>query len=162
VIADLVIQVQKLQDEVHLRGAWRSRNASENAKKRQRDQYLDLDQRISEKSGAGPASPDQPAPQTDQQAEPQPQDDVVEAPPRMFPRSAPSMSFRHGCPVRAGSSKAQPWAENKPMIAHSSLSGPGTPTQRYQSFLSSYRQAVCRQCNVGWRVLLCTRNFDLA
>ena len=66
VTADLVIQVQELQDEVRtLRGRLEEQEREiENLKRRQRDQYLDLDQRISDlrnnqpavSSGAGAAA----------------------------------------------------------------------------------------------------------
>ncbi|MBT8047553.1 MAG: tol-pal system protein YbgF [Xanthomonadales bacterium] len=62
-MANLVIQVQELQDEVRmLRGQLEEQSRElENLKRRQRDQYLDLDQRLSEMrdaqpvAGAGPA-----------------------------------------------------------------------------------------------------------
>jgi tol-pal system protein YbgF len=66
VTASLVLQVQELQDEVRtLRGQLEEQNREiENLKRRQRDQYLDLDQRISDmrnsqptlSSGAGAAA----------------------------------------------------------------------------------------------------------
>ena len=58
VMANLVYQVQELQDEVRtLRGMLEEQARElENLKRRQRDQYLDLDQRISEFSSAGPAA----------------------------------------------------------------------------------------------------------
>lgn len=56
VVADLVIQVQELQDEVRsLRGQLEEQNRElDNVKKRQRDQYLDLDQRISDLRNSQP------------------------------------------------------------------------------------------------------------
>lgn len=59
VMADLVIQVQELQDEVRmLRGQMEEQGRElENLKRRQRDQYLDLDQRLSEMRNAQPAVP---------------------------------------------------------------------------------------------------------
>lgn len=58
VTADLVIQVQQLQDEVReLRGQLEeSQRELENLKRRQRDQYLDLDQRLSDLRDAQPVS----------------------------------------------------------------------------------------------------------
>ena len=60
VTANLVIQVQELQDEVrNLRGRLEEQERElDNLKQRQRDQYLDLDQRISEQRG----NPQQAAP----------------------------------------------------------------------------------------------------
>jgi TolA-binding protein len=57
VTADLVIQVQELQDEVRtLRGRLEEQDREiENLKRRQRDQYLDLDQRISDLRNGQPA-----------------------------------------------------------------------------------------------------------
>jgi len=54
---DLVIQVQQLQDEVRmLRGMLEDQSMElENLSKRQRDQYLDLDQRITGLRGGSPA-----------------------------------------------------------------------------------------------------------
>ncbi|MGD8346272.1 MAG: YbgF trimerization domain-containing protein, partial [Lysobacterales bacterium] len=58
-MANLVIQVQELQDEVRtLRGMMEEQARElENLKRRQRDQYLDLDQRLSEVSSAQPLEP---------------------------------------------------------------------------------------------------------
>lgn len=55
-MANLVIQVQELQDEVRmLRGRLEEQgNELENLKRRQRDQYLDLDQRLSDMRNAQP------------------------------------------------------------------------------------------------------------
>jgi tol-pal system protein YbgF len=56
-MVDLVIQVQQLQDEIRmLRGMLEEQAMElENLRDRQRDQYLDLDQRITELRAAGPA-----------------------------------------------------------------------------------------------------------
>ena len=57
-MANLVIQVQELQDEVRsLRGQLEQQTRElENLKRRQRDQYLDLDQRLSDMRNAQPVS----------------------------------------------------------------------------------------------------------
>lgn len=57
-MANLVLQVQELQDEVRtLRGMLEEQSRElENLKRRQRDQYLDLDQRISDMRNAQPVS----------------------------------------------------------------------------------------------------------
>src|SRR5210317_741542 len=57
-MVDLVIQVQQLQDEVRmLRGMLEDQTMElENLSNRQRDQYLDLDQRITGLRGAPPAT----------------------------------------------------------------------------------------------------------
>jgi len=57
-MVDLVIQVQQLQDEVRmLRGMLEDQSSElENLANRQRDQYLDLDQRITELRGAAPGA----------------------------------------------------------------------------------------------------------
>jgi len=59
VTADLVLQVQELQDEVRtLRGQLEEQSREiENLKRRQRDQYLDLDQRISDLRNSQPSLP---------------------------------------------------------------------------------------------------------
>ncbi len=56
VVANLVIQVQELQDEVrNLRGQLEEQTRElENLKRRQRDQYLDLDQRLSDMRNSQP------------------------------------------------------------------------------------------------------------
>jgi len=56
--ANLVIQVQELQDEVRtLRGQLEEQDRElENLKRRQRDQYLDLDQRISDMRNSQPVA----------------------------------------------------------------------------------------------------------
>ncbi len=55
-VANLVVQVQELQDEVrNLRGQLEEQERElENLKRRQRDQYLDLDQRLSDMRNAQP------------------------------------------------------------------------------------------------------------
>ena len=62
ITANLVIQVQELQDEVrNLRGRLEEQERElDNLKQRQRDQYLDLDQRISEQRNSLPISSSQP------------------------------------------------------------------------------------------------------
>jgi len=57
-MANLVIQVQELQDEVRtLTGQLQEQDRElENLKRRQRDQYLDLDQRLSDMRNAQPVS----------------------------------------------------------------------------------------------------------
>lgn len=70
-MANLVIQVQELQDELRtLRGQLEEQDRElENLKRRQRDQYLDLDQRLSDvrnaqpSAGGGPAVNTRPATQ---------------------------------------------------------------------------------------------------
>ncbi|NNJ65589.1 MAG: tol-pal system protein YbgF [Xanthomonadales bacterium] len=58
-VANLVVQVQELQDEVRsLRGQLEEQQRElENMKRRQRDQYLDLDQRLSDLRNAQPVMP---------------------------------------------------------------------------------------------------------
>lgn len=58
-MGNLVLQVQELQDEVRtLRGMFEEQARElENLKRRQRDQYLDLDQRLSDVSNAQPIDP---------------------------------------------------------------------------------------------------------
>lgn len=176
VIADLVIQVQDLQDEVRtLRGRVEEQERElENAKKRQRDQYLDLDQRISEKSGVGPASPDQPAPQTDQKAEPQPQDDVVEAPPAedvpeiRAPLDEPSDTVALSEPQvesqsAAATSEAEKQAYDRAFQSLKDLQY-ADAAEGFQSFLSSYPASEYADNAQYWlgESYYVTRNFDLA
>jgi len=64
-MANLVIQVQELQDEVRsLTGQLEEQDRElENLKRRQRDQYLDLDQRLSDMRNAQPVSGSRPTQQ---------------------------------------------------------------------------------------------------
>lgn len=96
VTADLVIQVQQLQDEVRdLRGRLEeAQRELENIKRRQRDQYLDLDQRLSEIRNSQPvsvgsSSQGQTPGQTQSQASQAPA--VESAPPADVPEVRPPM-----------------------------------------------------------------------
>ena len=73
-MANLVIQVQELQDEVRsLRGQLEDQDRElENLKRRQRDQYLDLDQRLSDLRNAQPVSGAGPAVSSSRPAQPGP------------------------------------------------------------------------------------------
>ncbi len=86
ITADLVIQVQQLQDEVRsLRGQLEeAQRELENIKRRQRDQYLDLDQRLSELRNSQPVSVVTPQSQADQAS-------TQSAPPPDVPEVRPPM-----------------------------------------------------------------------
>ncbi|MGK2924361.1 MAG: tol-pal system protein YbgF [Lysobacterales bacterium] len=95
VTTNLVLQMQELQDEVRmLRGRLEEANTEiENLKRRQRDQYLDLDQRISDLRSGQPAlsaPPPGPGPAvaTQQQPAVSPSPDVPEVRPPMETESA--------------------------------------------------------------------------
>lgn len=79
VTADLVIQVQQLQDEVReLRGALEeAQRELENLKRRQRDQYLDLDQRLSEMRDSQPVTGLPPQPRRTEPQVSEPTDEAV-------------------------------------------------------------------------------------
>lgn len=89
VTTDLVIQVQQLQDEVReLRGQLEeAQRELENLKRRQRDQYLDLDQRLSELRDAQPVRGLTPSPSV------QPEPDTADTGPQQGapPADAPEV-----------------------------------------------------------------------
>jgi len=80
VTANLVIQVQELQDEVRtLRGRLEEQERElDNLKQRQRDQYLDLDQRISDQRNSLPVSSSQPVAGARAEPVPAPAEDLPE------------------------------------------------------------------------------------
>ena len=109
VVADLVIQVQELQDEVRtLRGRLEEQEReTESLRQRQRDQYLDLDQRLTgQRAGPSAADPDadrafvEPEFEADEDVavrdEPAPFEDVPEVRP---PMDVPSETAGLGTPV---------------------------------------------------------------
>ena len=106
-MANLVLQVQELQDEVRtLRGQLEEQDRElENLKRRQRDQYLDLDKRLSDMRDARPVSGSGPAISGSQPA-----------------RQGPSVSPSEDVPeVRA------------PMESQSQVTGIGLPQVQSQS-----------------------------
>lgn len=172
VVADLVIQVQDLQDEVRtLRGRVEEQERElDNIKKRQRDQYLDLDQRISEKSGAPPVSPEQAA----QQAEPRSAAAVVESPPAEDipevrpPMDEPSDTVALTEPqVESQSAAASSEAEQEAYArAFQSLKDLqyADAAEEFQSFLSGYPGSEYADNAQYWlgESYYVTRNYDLA
>ena len=107
VMANMVLQVQELQDEVrNLRGMMEEQAREiENLKRRQRDQYLDLDQRISDIRNTQPIAQSGAAPSQ-----------------ARAPQVSPPASAREDVPeVR------------EPMESQSQVSGIGAPTTQTQS-----------------------------
>ncbi len=113
-MVDLVLQIQQLQDEIRmLRGQLEEQAFEiENLKRRQRDQYLDLDQRISEAGAGRPASA-----QPSAAAQPPasrvipPQEDVPEV---RAPMETPSTVTGLGAPqASARTGEATPEAEKQ-------------------------------------------------
>lgn len=172
VIADLVIQVQDLQDEVRtLRGRVEEQERElDNIKKRQRDQYLDLDQRISEKSSAASVSPEQAA----QETEPQSAAAEIEAPPAedvpevRAPMDEPSDTVALSEPQvesqsAAAASEAEEQAYERAFQSLKDLNY-ADAAELFQSFLSGYPASEYADNAQYWlgESYYVTRNFDLA
>jgi tol-pal system protein YbgF len=172
VIADLVIQVQDLQDEVRtLRGRVEEQERElDNIKKRQRDQYLDLDQRISEKSAGAPVNPEHAAPETAPEtataaAEEPPADDVPEV---RAPMETPSDTVALSEPQvesqsAAASSEAEKQAYDRAFQSLKDLQY-ADAAEGFQSFLSSYPGSEYADNAQYWlgESYYVTRNYDLA
>jgi len=116
VTADLVIQVQELQDEVRtLRGRVEEQDREiENLKRRQRDQYLDLDQRISDLRNNQPA--------------------LSSGTGAAAASSAAAMGAAAGSPVSAGADVPDVRA---PMETESAVTGIGQPQAQSQTTAAS-------------------------
>ncbi len=176
---DLVLQVQQLQDEIRmLRGQLDEQNYElENLKRRQRDQYLDLDQRISELRNAAPASQpalgatSQPAVSPDvgparvQTAPAQAQPDVPDVTERA---DTPSDVVALGTPQAATSAaaatpEAQQAAYDQAFQALKELRY-ADAAKEFQSFLDAYPDSDLASNAQYWlgESYYVTRNYDIA
>jgi tol-pal system protein YbgF len=172
VTANLVIQVQELQDEVRtLRGQLEEQQQElSNLKQRQRDQYLDLDQRISERRSALPTSSStssagQPASSTNRQVSTAPAEDLPEV---RAPMEAPSQTVGLDQPqVQSQSVAASPEAEkaayDKAFQALKELRY-ADAADEFQSFLNTYPNSDYADNAQYWlgESYYVTRNYDIA
>lgn len=169
VMADLVIQVQELQDEVRmLRGQMEEQGRElENLKRRQRDQYLDLDQRLSEIRTAQPAVSSGPAvsPSTAQGPTLSPAEDTpavrdpVESQSQVTPIGQPVVQSQ-AAPVSAQDEKA---AYDTAFQALKELRY-ADAAEEFQSFLDQYPNSEYADNAQYWlgESYYVTRNYDIA
>ncbi|MCW8925963.1 MAG: tol-pal system protein YbgF [Xanthomonadales bacterium] len=176
---DLVIQVQQLQDEVRmLRGMLEEQAMElENLGDRQRDQYLDLDQRITELRSSGSAprvatgvgGPPPAAYGTAEQAQPQTQPVVREDVPEVRPAlDTPSTVSGIATPdTQARAMAASPEAEKTLYDqAFQSLKDMkyADAAQQFQSFLDRYPTSEYSDNAQYWlgESYYVTRNYEIA
>jgi tol-pal system protein YbgF len=176
VVADLVIQVQELQDEVRTLSGRVEEQAREldNIKKRQRDQYLDLDQRITELSGTGPASPPAEESAAGPEANVQAANEVVtdapaaDVPEVRGPMDTPSDTVALSEPKVESQSAAVSSEEEKQAYdeAFQSLKDLryADAAEQFQAFLTSYPNSEYADNAQYWlgESYYVTRNYDLA
>ena len=178
VIADLVTQVQELQDEVRqLRGQIEEQSREiENLKRRQRDQYLDLDQRISDLRNSQPIAPGSSgtAPGAAQQA-PQPGpaapasgSPAADAPEVRAPMESQSEMTGIGQPeadsqAAAASPEAEKAAYDKAFQALKELRY-ADAAEEFQAFLNAYPNSEYADNAQYWlgESYYVTRNYDIA
>jgi len=184
VVADLVSQVQELQDEVRvLRGQVEDQaNQLETLRQRQRDQFLDLDQRVSGASNPGSSSSGQATLPDAQSADNAEYNDaaattdlpvVTEASPEegpevRSPMDVPSDTVALGTPeVQSQSMPANP-AEEKAEYdqAFQSLKDLryADAAENFQTFLARYPQSEYAGNAQYWlgESYYVTRNYDIA
>lgn len=170
VIADLVIQVQELQDEVRvLRGRVEEQERElENSKKRQRDQYLDLDQRINDLRGGEEVSPAAARPPTTADSvavSPPPAEEVPEV---RAPMDTPSETVAIDQPQVASAIAAPPSADEKAAYdkAFQALKELryADAAEEFQSFLARYPNSEYADNAQYWlgESYYVTRNYDIA
>jgi len=176
---DLVIQVQQLQDEVRmLRGMLEEQAMElENLGDRQRDQYLDLDQRITELRSSGPAplvatgvgGPPPVTYGTVDQAQPQTQPVVQEDVPEVRPAlDTPSTVSGIATPdTQARAMAASPEAEKALYDqAFQSLKDMkyADAAQQFQAFLDQYPASEFSDNAQYWlgESYYVTRNYEIA
>jgi tol-pal system protein YbgF len=178
VTANLVLQVQELQDEVRmLRGQLEQANTEiENLKRRQRDQYLDLDQRISDLRSGQPVPPSgaaaTPRPEVAQEPAASPSEpaaapaaDVPEVRPPMDEESAvtgidqPQVQSQ-AAPVSAEDEKA---SYDRAFQALKELRY-ADAAEEFQAFLSQYPNSEFADNAQYWlgESYYVTRNYDIA
>lgn len=166
-MANLVIQVQELQDEVRmLRGRLEEQGTElENLKRRQRDQYLDLDRRLSDMRnaqpavGAGPAVSAQPGPVlSPAQDEPEVRG-AMESQSEVTPIGQPAAQSQ-SAPVSAADEKA---AYDQAFQALKELRY-ADAAEDFQSFLDQYPNSEYADNAQYWlgESYYVTRNYDIA
>jgi tol-pal system protein YbgF len=174
IAADLVIQIQELQDEVRmLRGRVEEQERElANLKQRQRDQYLDLDQRISGRPEPEPespaASPPEPVPDTPPQgasatpgvAEDHPEVRAqVDTPSETAALDAPRVSSQ----AAAAAPEAEKAAYEKAFQALKELRY-ADAAEDFQAFLDKYPGSAYAGNAQYWlgESYYVTRNYDMA
>ena len=168
VMTNLVIQVQELQDEVrNLRGQLEEQTRElENLKRRQRDQYLDLDQRLSDVRNSQPVTTgglpatavaaDQGSPPTE------------DAPEVRAPLATPSTVTGIGQPLAQSQTPAATAAEEKAAydLAFQALKDLryADAAEKFQSFLDSYPNSEYSDNAQYWlgESYYVTRNYEIA
>jgi len=166
-MANLVIQVQELQDEVRmLRGQLEEQSTElENLKRRQRDQYLDLDQRLSEMRNAQPVAGAGPIVTTRQGPAVSPAEDgpeiraPMESQSQVNPIGQP-MAQSQSAPVSALDEKA---AYDQAFQALKELRY-ADAAEDFQSFLDQYPNSEYADNAQYWlgESYYVTRNYDIA
>jgi tol-pal system protein YbgF len=169
-MANLVIQVQELQDEVRmLRGQLEDQDRElENLKRRQRDQYLDLDQRLSDMRnaqpvvGAGPVVRTQPVQQDPSVS---PSEDVPEV---RAPMDSQSQVTGIGQPLAQSQTTPASAADEKAAYdqAFQALKELryADAAEDFQSFLDQYPNSDYSDNAQYWlgESYYVTRNYDIA
>jgi tol-pal system protein YbgF len=168
-MTNLVIQVQELQDEVRmLRGRLEEQATElENLKRRQRDQYLDLDRRISDMRNAQPVSGAGPAVSTPIQQDivTSPADDAPDVRAPMQSQSEVTSIDQpvvqsQAAPVSAADEKA---AYDKAFQSLKELRY-ADAAEDFQSFLTQYPNSEYADNAQYWlgESYYVTRNYDIA
>jgi len=166
VAANLVIQVQELQDEVrNLRGQLEDQQRElDNLKQRQRDQYLDLDQRISQQRSSLPVSSSAGS-QATSTVTTSPAEDVPEV---RAPMETPSQTVAIGQPqvqsqTVAASPEAEKAAYDKAFQALKELRY-ADAAEEFQAFLTRYPNSEYADNAQYWlgESYYVTRNYEIA
>jgi tol-pal system protein YbgF len=170
-MANLVIQVQELQDEVRmLRGLLEAQTTElENLKRRQRDQYLDLDRRISDMRNDQPVSTSGPVVATSGSTQPgpvvSPSEDAPDVRAPMESQSQVSTIDQpvvqsQAAPLLAADEKA---AYDQAFQALKELRY-ADAAEDFQSFLSQYPNSEYADNAQYWlgESYYVTRNYDIA
>jgi tol-pal system protein YbgF len=168
VMTNLVLQVQELQDEVRtLRGQLEEQDRElENLKRRQRDQYLDLDQRISDMRNA------QPVAQAADGAQPSPRGPTVSPPQDSPGERAPmeSQSEVTGIGVPQAQSQSAPASAADEKAAYDQAFQAlkelryADAAEDFQSFLDQFPNSDYADNAQYWlgESYYVTRNYDIA
>jgi tol-pal system protein YbgF len=171
IMAKLVIEVQELQDEVrNLRGQVEEQSRElENLKRRQRDQYLDLDQRLSDLRNSQPVTTGGTPGTTGVAAQgstvPPPAEDVPEV---RAPLTAGSTVTGIGQPVAQSQTPASTAAEEKAAYdqAFQELKELryADAAEKFQAFLDRYPNSEYSDNAQYWlgESYYVTRNYDIA
>jgi tol-pal system protein YbgF len=169
-MANLVIQVQELQDEVRmLRGRLEEQNTElENLKRRQRDQYLDLDQRISDMRNAQPVSGPGPAVSSNVPSQPPVVSPSEDSPEVRAPMTTPSQVTALDEPQVQSQAAPATAAEEKAAYDHAFQALKelryADAAEDFQAFLQRYPNSEYADNAQYWlgESYYVTRNYDIA